>query len=121
MSGVVAAAVKSGEAGGEQGVEIVVDVDRDAVEAELGRALERRALGDDRARLRAAKAHAERVAAERRAQRHRDRAELVDRDVGDHGLGPLREDQRDPVARRDALRGERVREPVRRLASARRR
>ena len=63
-----------GRGGGEHGVEIVVDVDQDAVEAELGRALERRALGDDRARLRATEAHAERVAAERRAQRHHDRA-----------------------------------------------
>ena len=92
-----------GRGGGEQGVEVVVDVDRDAVEAELGRALERRALGDDRARLRATKAHAERIAAEGRAQRHHDRAELVDRDMGDHGLGPLREDQRHPVARATPL------------------
>ena len=41
----------------------------------------------------------ERIGAEQERQRHGDRAELVDRDVGDDRLGPLRQDQRDLVAR----------------------
>ena len=86
----------------EQPVELAVDVDRDPVEAELGHPLERLPLAEHGAHVGAAQPQLERVEAEHLAQRHDDRPELVDRDVRDRGLGPLGEDQGDPVARPDA-------------------
>ena len=59
---------------------------------------------------------AQRIDAEQDRQRHRDRAELVDRDMAGGGLRRLRQQHRDAVAARDAVRGERVGEPVRGLA-----
>ncbi len=109
---------RGGERGrrrGEQRVQIAVDVDRDPVEAELGDPVERLALAEHGADVGAAQPELERVAAEHLAQRHDDRAELVDRDVGDRGLGPLGEDQGDPVACRDTEGGEGIGEPVRGL------
>ena len=51
MSGVVAAAVKSRRGVGEEPLEVVVDVDQDAVEAERGDALERLPLAENRSWL----------------------------------------------------------------------
>ena len=67
--------------------------------AARSRTLAMRALVDDReARLAVVDAVLERVGAEQHRQRHRDRAELVERDVRDRGLEALRHDERDAVA-----------------------
>src|SRR5262249_24111278 len=55
----------------------------------------------------------ERIRSEKMRERKRDRAHLEDRDVGDRGLGALRQDERDSVAALDAEPGERIGEPVR--------
>ena len=100
----------------EKRVEISVDVDRDAVPAELRRPLERAALCEKRSWLRATKSDLESVGAERGAQRHRDRAELVCGHVGERRLGSLGEHDRDSVAGLDAEAGERIGKPVRAFA-----
>ena len=58
----------------------------------------------------------ERIGAEQHRQRQRDGAELVDRDVDRRDLGRLRQQDRDAVAALDAVRRERIGEPVRCLA-----
>ena len=74
--------------GREQRGQLAVDVDRlDALEL---------AVGEHDRRIGVAEPHRHRVRAEPRRERHRDRAQLVDRDVRDRRLGPLR--QRDPDA-----------------------
>jgi hypothetical protein len=71
------------------------------------------ALVDDREkRLAVVDAVLERVGAEQHRQRHRDRAEAVERDVRDRGLEALRQDQRDAVAAADASLAQRRGEPV---------
>src|SRR5437667_8747308 len=54
----------------------------------------------------------ERVGAEEVRERQRDRAHLEDRDIGDRGLGALRQDDRDALAALDAEARERVRQAV---------
>ena len=108
--------LERGRRGREQPVEVVVDVDQGAVEAERPHPLQRLPLAEHDPRLRVAEPDVERVGAERRAQRHGDRAELVGGDVRDRGLGALREHDRDPVAGHGAGRGQGVGEPVRALA-----
>ena len=74
--------------GREQRRQLAVDVDRlHALEL---------AVGEHDRRIRVAEPHRHRVRAEARRQRHRDRAQLVDGDVRDRRLRPLR--QRDPDA-----------------------
>jgi hypothetical protein len=54
----------------------------------------------------------QRFDAEEQRQRHRDRAELVDRHMGDGRLEGLRQEQRHPVAAHNALRSQRVGEGI---------
>ena len=63
-------------------------------------------VGDERAGAAVGEPERERVGAEQDRERQRDRAELVDRDVGDGGLDALGQDDADPVPPPDA-------EPVR--------
>jgi len=63
-------------------------------------------------RLRIGEPVLEGVRAEQERQRHRHRAHLVDGDVRDDGLAPLRQDQRDPVAAAHAEAGQHVGQPV---------
>ena len=73
-------------------------------------------VGDQRLGAGILQAIGERVGAEQDRERQRDRAELVDRDVDGRDLRRLRQQDRDAVAARDAVRGQRVGEPVRGLA-----
>jgi hypothetical protein len=71
------------------------------------------ALVDDRERrLAVADAVLERVGAEQHRERHRDRAEAIERDVRDRGLEALRQHERDAVAAGDAEHAQRRREAV---------
>ena len=91
--------------GREQRGQLAVDVDRlHALEL---------AVGEHDRRIRVAEPHRHRVRAEPRRERHRDRAQLVDGDVRDRRLGPLRQRDPDAIALADPLRPQRVREPVR--------
>ena len=113
MSGVVGAGSNAGDAAASRAARSRSASIRAASNPSARDPLEGLLLADDRSWLGAAKTHLERVRAEGGAQRHGDRTELVGRDVGDRGLGALGEDDRDAVAGLHALRGERVREPVR--------
>ena len=55
----------------------------------------------------------ERFRPEQDRERQRNRAELVDREVRDHGFDRLRQHDRDPVAALDTARTQRIGEPVR--------
>ena len=112
--------LERGRRGREQPVEVAVDVDQGAVEAERLHPLQRLALAEHDPRLRVAQPDVECVRAERGAERHGDRAELVGRDVRDRGLGALREHDRDAVAGHGAGRGQDVGEPPSSSRSARR-
>ena len=54
----------------------------------------------------------ERFRPEQQRERQRHRRKLVDRDMRGHGLGRLRQQDRDPVAALDAVRAQRIGEPV---------
>ena len=71
------------------------------------------AVGEHDRRIRVAEPHRHRVRAEARRQGNGDRAQLVDRDVRDRRLGPLRQRDPDAIARADTASAQRVREPVR--------
>lgn len=70
-------------------------------------------VGDERGRLAVREPVLERVDAEQREERYRDRAEFVRGEVRDGRFGPLREKDADPVAAPQAGTREAVREPVR--------
>ena len=71
------------------------------------------AVGEHDRRIGVAEPHRHRVRTEARRQRHRDRAELVDGDVRDGRLGPLRQRDPDAISLPDPASTQRVREPVR--------
>ncbi len=88
----------------EQRREVALDVDRlDALEL---------AVGEHDHRIRIVEPHRHRVRAEASRERHRDRAELVDGDVRDRRLGPLRQRDPDAIPFPHAPRPQHVREPV---------
>ncbi len=79
------------------------------------------ALVDDReARLAVVDAVLERIGAEQHRQRHRHRAEPIERDVRDRGLEALRQHERDAVAAGDAEPSQRRSEAIRRRGRAHR-
>ena len=91
--------------GREQRRQLAVDVDRlHALEL---------AVGEHDRRIRVAEPHRHRVRAEAGRERNSDRAQLVDRDVRDRRLGPLRQRDPDAISLADPPRPQRVREPVR--------
>ena len=91
--------------GREQRRQLALDVDRlHALEL---------AVGEHDRRIRVAEPHRHRVRAEARRQGNSDRAQLVDRDVRDRRLGPLRQRDPDAIALADTASPQRVREPVR--------
>ena len=91
--------------GGEQRRQLAFDVDRlDVVEL---------SVGEHDGGIRIPEPDGHRVGAEAGRERHRDRAELVDRDVRDRGLRALRQRDSDPVAHADPARPQRVGEAVR--------
>ncbi len=83
--------------------------------ADRGHVGQRLRIDERDLRFRVVQPEFERVGAEQERQRHGDRAEAIDRDVRDDGLGALRKDQRDLVAARDTHRRQRIREAVRLL------
>src|SRR5258705_559875 len=70
-------------------------------------------LDDGDARTGVLEAVLERLRAEQVREWQRDRAHLEDGDVGNRGLGALRQQERDAVAAPDAERRQRIGEPVR--------
>ena len=80
---------------------------------ELGEALR---VGDERLGAGILQAIAQRIRAEQHRDRQRDRAELVDRDMGGGDFRRLRQHDGDAVAARNAVRAQHVGEPVRHLA-----
>ena len=84
--------------------------------ARLGQLRQPLRVGDDGLHAGVLQPVGQRIDAEQNRQRHRDRAHLVDRDMPGGRLRRLRQQHRDAVAARDAVRGERVGEPVRGLA-----
>ena len=80
---------------------------------ELGEPLR---VGDDGLHARVRQTVAQRIDAEQDRERHGDCAELVDRDMPDRRLRRLRQQHRDAIAARHAVRRKRVGEPVRHLA-----
>ena len=73
-------------------------------------------VGDQRLGAGVLQSIGDRLGAEQHGERQRDGAELVDRDVDRGDLGRLRQQDRDAVAGRDAVRRKRVGEPVRGVA-----
>ena len=71
------------------------------VAADLAKLAEPLRVGDDRLHAGVLQAIAQRIDTEEDRERHRDRAELVDRNVPGRGLRRLRQQHRDPVAARD--------------------
>ena len=82
---------------------------------ELGQPLR---VGDQRPRAGIFQPIGDRLDAEQHRQRQRDRAELVDGDVARGDGRGLRQQDSHPIAAPDAAGGERVGEPVRRLAQS---
>ena len=80
---------------------------------ELGEPLR---VGDDGLHARIRQSVAQRIDAKENGKRHGDRAKLVDRDVPDRRLRRLRQQHRDAIAARNAVRRQRVGEPVGLLA-----
>ena len=70
-------------------------------------------IGDERPGAGILQPVGERLRPEQQRERQRHRRKLVDRDMRDHGLGRLRQQDRDPVAAVDAVRTQRIGEPVR--------
>ena len=73
-------------------------------------------IGDQGLGTRVRQPVGERIRPEQGRERQRDRAKLVDRDMDRGDLRHLRQHQRDPVSAHDAVRPQRIGEPVRRLA-----
>ena len=71
------------------------------------------AIGDQRRRAAVLEPVLQRVRPELREQRQRDRAHLVDGEMRDHGLRPLRQQDSDPFLLPDAVATQHVGEPVR--------
>src|SRR5713101_3166714 len=76
-------------------------------------------VGDDRARAAVLQPELQGLLAEQLEERDRDQARLVHGDVGDRGLLPLRQEDRDAVAARQPVRDQHVGEPVRQLLDRR--
>ncbi len=81
--------------------------------AQLGEPLR---IGDDRLHAGIPQPVAQRIDAEQDRERHRDRAELVDRDVSGGGFRCLRQQHRDAIAARDPVGDKRIGEAVRGFA-----
>ena len=73
-------------------------------------------IGDQGLGTRVRQPVGDRIRPEQRRERQRDRAKLVDRDMDRGDLRHLRQHQRDPIAAPDAVRSQRIGEPVRQLA-----
>ncbi len=84
--------------------------------ADFGKLGEALCIGDDGFHTGVLQPVAQRIDAEQDRKRHRDRAELVDRDMPGGRLRRLRQQHRDAVAARDAFLAQRVCEPVGGLA-----
>ena len=86
--------------------------ERRATRADRGDRRQRAGVDDRRDGVAVLQPILERVRPEQQRQGHRHRAHLVDRDVRDHGLGALRQDDGDAIAHLDVERPQRVREAV---------
>ena len=78
-------------------------------------------VGDERRRAAVAQAELQRIRPEQLEQRHGDRADPVDGEMRERRLRPLRQQHRDAVAARDALRLQHVAQARRCRSAARRR
>lgn len=124
---IVGAAVDGGEGAGVPGKKIMEilrvgiarrlgrddDVERRQVLPDGLQAFEAEAVGDDGLRLGILQPEGKGIGAEEQGQRQGDGAALVDRDMGDHRLEALRQQDRHPIAPADAFRLQRRGEGVR--------